>query len=318
MRINIFLVGVVVCSVLGMGFYIGGITDSDGLSITEEVAIGTDPFDPDTDGDGIPDGREVQVYDTDPLDSDTDSDGLTDYDELYLYNSNPTLQDTIGDGVSDSEAVEHGLSPVVWDSSGDGIPNSYALEKEYIDPHRYNILVEVDSETDEFPETDEVEAYFDRAPISADTGETGINISFINDDTNVAPQTAAENISTIKNSFDRKGKGFIQLYYTENISSTSNAAGYYFSNGTLIVEDTQNYTQHIILHEIGHHLGLSHTTYYGIDSTAISGEEYQSVMNYTYYGNLQYSNSESAFNDWEYIRSNFTEEQAPTSKLQQP
>ena len=34
----------------------------------EEVAIGTDALDPDTDGDSFADGREVLVMGTDPLD----------------------------------------------------------------------------------------------------------------------------------------------------------------------------------------------------------------------------------------------------------
>jgi Tol biopolymer transport system component len=47
--------------------------DGDGLPDAEEVAIGSDPFDPDTDGDGVPDGT-----DPDPLDSDSDGDGISD------------------------------------------------------------------------------------------------------------------------------------------------------------------------------------------------------------------------------------------------
>ena len=41
--------------------------DSDGLYLTEESALGTDPHNPDTDGDGVSDGEEVHVHFTDPL-----------------------------------------------------------------------------------------------------------------------------------------------------------------------------------------------------------------------------------------------------------
>lgn len=47
--------------------------DGDGLSDAEEVALGTDPFDPDTDGDGLADG-----VDPDPTDPDSDRDGVSD------------------------------------------------------------------------------------------------------------------------------------------------------------------------------------------------------------------------------------------------
>ena len=42
-------------------------TDGDGLGDQEEVALGTDPMDPDTDGGGRTDGEEVLLDGTDPL-----------------------------------------------------------------------------------------------------------------------------------------------------------------------------------------------------------------------------------------------------------
>lgn len=52
--------------------------DEDGLSDQDELNRGTDPDDPDTDDDGLPDGIEVVLVGTDPLDPDTDGDGKTD------------------------------------------------------------------------------------------------------------------------------------------------------------------------------------------------------------------------------------------------
>ena len=55
-----------------------GDEDGDGLTDLEEVAdVGTDPCNPDTDGDGLNDGDEVNLG-TDPTNPDTDGDGVPD------------------------------------------------------------------------------------------------------------------------------------------------------------------------------------------------------------------------------------------------
>ena len=56
--------------------------DGDGLTNDEEIALGTDPRNPDTDGDGLSDGDEVHIYHTNPLLADTDGDGQSDASEI--------------------------------------------------------------------------------------------------------------------------------------------------------------------------------------------------------------------------------------------
>lgn len=64
-------------------------SDFDGLSDVREAELGTDPQLPDTDGDGLFDRQEVDVYKTDPLDPDTDGDTYQDGDEVKNgYNPN--------------------------------------------------------------------------------------------------------------------------------------------------------------------------------------------------------------------------------------
>ena len=48
----------------------------------EEIALGTDPADPDSDGDGVDDGDEVDTHLTDPLVQDSDADGRVDVNDL--------------------------------------------------------------------------------------------------------------------------------------------------------------------------------------------------------------------------------------------
>jgi len=42
---------------------------------------------------------------------DTDGDGLSDYDELNVYHTSPYLEDTDGDGISDGQEVKNGTDP---------------------------------------------------------------------------------------------------------------------------------------------------------------------------------------------------------------
>ncbi|MFA5954129.1 MAG: hypothetical protein WC817_01150 [Patescibacteria group bacterium] len=57
-------------------------SDQDGLSNAQEITAGTDPQNPDTDGDGLFDGEEVRSFGTDPLKPDTDGDGFSDGAEV--------------------------------------------------------------------------------------------------------------------------------------------------------------------------------------------------------------------------------------------
>jgi len=57
-------------------------SDKDGLTDAEEETYGTDPGEPDSDGDELFDREEVLVYGTDPLDPDTDGDGYLDGNEV--------------------------------------------------------------------------------------------------------------------------------------------------------------------------------------------------------------------------------------------
>lgn len=83
-------------------------SDSDGLTDGEEVGLGTNPQDWDTDDDGRGDWHEVTgggPIPTDPFDPDTDDDGLLDSAEVFGSNTtNPTNADTDGDGLCDGGA----------------------------------------------------------------------------------------------------------------------------------------------------------------------------------------------------------------------
>lgn len=105
--------------------------DGDGLSNLQEKQIGTGVYDPDTDGDKMPDGWEFhnQLNPLDPSDAaaDADGDGLSNLAE-YLNGTDPNKPDTDGDGVPDGWEVANGLDPLNpadanQDPDGDGYTN---------------------------------------------------------------------------------------------------------------------------------------------------------------------------------------------------
>jgi len=115
-------------------------TDDDGLTDGEELIAhqgrwqsdvdsdGLDIFhDPDSDGDGLDDEIEIQVFSTDPSNPDSDGDGLNDFAEVsrdgdpsdYTENidADPNDPDTDDDGVMDGDEVSVGMDPVdPWDN----------------------------------------------------------------------------------------------------------------------------------------------------------------------------------------------------------
>ncbi|MBN1267946.1 MAG: PEGA domain-containing protein [Kiritimatiellae bacterium] len=91
-----------------------------------------DPTDPDTDGDGMPDGWEI-VNDLNPVDPsdaalDADLDGLSNLDE-YLWGTDPHSTDSDGDGLTDGDEVNtHGTDPALPDTDLDGLDDKYEID----------------------------------------------------------------------------------------------------------------------------------------------------------------------------------------------
>jgi hypothetical protein len=79
-----------------------GDSDGDGLINFDEYANGTNPNNPDSDGDSLNDGLEVNILGTDPNLADSDSNGILDGDE-----------DSDGDGFTNVEEIQCGSDPVI-------------------------------------------------------------------------------------------------------------------------------------------------------------------------------------------------------------
>jgi hypothetical protein len=127
--------------------------DGDGLSNDEELELGTNPYDADTDGDLLTDWHEVRNLGTNPRVMDTDGDGLTDYEEAIKYNTDPNNPDTDGDGINDAEEIQRfNTNPLKADTDGDGLDDGLEL-KLGTNPNR------VDTDGDGLSDGDEYHKY---------------------------------------------------------------------------------------------------------------------------------------------------------------
>ena len=162
--------------------------DNDGVSNADEATAGTDPNNPDTDGDGLTDGEELTGTDdpsttlipsgtSDPLNpcdpddffpgcqTDTDGDGIFDAQEGIL-GTDPNNPDTDGDGATDGEEVNGVDDPSTpYDPAGN--------TSDPLDPCDPVGLSTVDSDGDGL--TDCEEAGIGTDPNNPDTDGDGIS-----------------------------------------------------------------------------------------------------------------------------------------------
>jgi len=117
--------------------------DNDDLTNLEEYQENTSPINPDSDGDFLSDGSEVNIYNTDPLDIDTDNDYLPDnYEVLWGLDPN-TWDDITADPDSDGLATEtefyFGTNPLNADTDGDGFSDfdEYRYNTDPLDPNDF-------------------------------------------------------------------------------------------------------------------------------------------------------------------------------------
>ena len=313
-------------------------TDGDGLSDGSEVAQGTDPLEPDTDGDGLDDATEVHEHGTDPLAADSDADGIDDAVELEAYGTDPTDADTDGDGLDDgTEVDDHGTDPTVADTDDDGLDDGPEVHEHRTDPtvadtdgdglsdgaevHRQDLFPDADPRsTDIYVEVDRMEgvaferaelervvAAFDDAPLTNPDGSSGVDLHVVANET--IPRESSTDVVDLTHYrsryFDRAGKGYHYLVIVEDVAGDTDRGDVIGKAGlgTMMVESqsARDHTGTVVMHELGHSLGLSPADFDGIDSTRYSFQEYTSVMNYNtprdYYG-FSSNGGPTSFDDW--------------------
>ncbi|MGB2125379.1 MAG: gliding motility-associated C-terminal domain-containing protein, partial [Flavobacteriaceae bacterium] len=136
-------------------------TDGDGVNDGDEVNKGTDPKNPDSDNDGLDDGEEIDNG-TDPNNPDSDNDGLTDFEETIIGTS-PNSYDTDNDCVSDYQELVNGTDPLNVDTDGDGITD--CKDELPLDPEEL-----LDSDGDGIPNSEDTDDDNDGYPDQVLTG----------------------------------------------------------------------------------------------------------------------------------------------------
>jgi hypothetical protein len=82
-------------------------TGTGGVAVGGQALTGSS----DPDGDGLTNDQELQLG-TDSKNADTDRDGLMDGDEVKIYRTDPLKADSDGDGYSDGVEVKGGYNPI--------------------------------------------------------------------------------------------------------------------------------------------------------------------------------------------------------------
>jgi len=158
----------------------------------EFMLVTSDPFNQDTDRDGLEDGTEVRGVNewacrTDPRLEDSDGDGLTDIQEIR---SNACQEDTDGDGLFDGDELVNGTdpldpdndqdglmdgpevllfntNPLITDSDGDGLKDGEEALRYFTEP------LDPDSDGDGLGDAEEILRY-NTNPMAVDSDEDGL------------------------------------------------------------------------------------------------------------------------------------------------
>jgi len=130
----------------------------------------------DSDGDGLSDEDEINIYFTDPYDSDTDDDGLDDYEEVFLegdgFITDPNDPDTDGDELNDYDEWTYGTDPTNPDTDGDGYPDGLEVANGWdpLDPNDPPPIIDTDQDGLE----DDLEVLLGTDPANPDTDGDGL------------------------------------------------------------------------------------------------------------------------------------------------
>jgi hypothetical protein len=247
--------------------------------------------DRDFDGDGLDNERERELG-TNPFDADTDGDGLGDWLEVTRYGTDPTAADTDGDSYPDG--VEVAATPPVASA----------------DPLRKDVYVEIDYMAGHRPSREQIDRIAERfatAPVENPDGSSGIELHLVVDDAIPASdRTTPKDLSQIRDIyFNNSSAGYHYAVIVDDVSDGGfTRTGFQYTGRgyrQMAVEYQNGEFAATFMHELGHSLGIDASDYEGVDSHAVSGTRYRSIMNYNYGGDGLRLSRGPPFDDWAHI-----------------
>jgi len=199
-------------------------------------------------------------------------------------------------GLKNWEEIEYGTDILATDTSSDGIPDGPSVHDEETypnaDPLEKDVYLEVvtaDGVSIESDTLSQVQEAYAEAPVENPDGTEGIDLHIV--------QTESRQYEP-------------NLYHYAKIvpqdSIPSDRGGDFSGQRDIRVGHfSSDITASILMHELGHSLGLLPDELQGIDSRSLSFEEYRSSMNYnspnTFVGYSDGSDSMAGTNDWAHI-----------------
>ena len=273
-------------------------TDNDQLTAAKEFENSTDPFNPDTDNDGLLDGLEVVSYLSSPIAADSDKDGLNDADEVNTHHTNPNLVDTDGDSIKDALEVAAGLDPLdASDTEKDKDNDGYS--------NRHEVLASTNpSDATSFPKV------ADWAMLHGNSKHTSYQPLMLKSE-----DFALRWTTTVKGSATAVATGNGRIFLNDGINTISLNAGtgdfiwsYPFAGGSTSYADGKVY---------GHIGGHQATAFIGLDAvtgalkfSSTHGDQWSSYsaptiynghayVNGGYYGGMVAFNASNGAKEWE-------------------
>lgn len=217
-----------------------------------------------------------------------------------------------GDRLTTYEELSKGTNPFIADTDRDGLNDSYEVGNPKLDALSKDVLVEVDYDAGKKPRGDfnNIKQLFANAPVDNVDGSKGIDLHInIDDRVYVDEKYSVSDYRGTQPSYDNKEA--IHVVVVDDVRRKNDDVGgvaILGTNGALVQGDDYNRLSFVVLHELGHQLGLTPADFDGVDSKSYSSKEYNSVMNYNCNSvcDLTFSNSEP-FNDWEHIENTLSE-----------
>jgi len=252
-------------------------TDNDGLGDFSEInTYGTDSLDNDTDNDRLNDGLEVNGWSitvngstalakSNPLSNDSDGDNLSDWVEHSTYHSNPESADTDNDGQGDLLEVLYNTDLSSASSVASLIENA---------PTRPQLNLEIGYMTGHAPAPEAIsylKSYFEndlgvlvetaqREVTNAELAAVGVSTE------SISPQE----LNTIEAHFHENHTTQLYVFYASELEDNTEGGsaaptfgvainGEYLPEGPDPEGTILRRGRTILLHEIGHAIGLDHT-----------------------------------------------------------